>query len=69
MMTVFYMRSSGRIKVCLTGEHEFEMFGEEEADYRSIYGRVILPQDDFVIRNLLEYKVIGEKLVLERGAD
>ena len=66
MMTIFYMKSNGKIKVCLTGEHYFSIFGEEEEDYELIYNRIVFPQDDFVIRNLLDYRVLSGVLVLTK---
>ena len=66
MMTIFYMRSSGKIKVCLTGEYGMEFFGEEEEDYALIYGYIHVPEDEFVIRNLLDHKILNGEVVFTR---
>ena len=67
MMTIFYMKSNGSIKVCLTGDYNMSFFGDEAADYELIYGFIIIPEDDFIVRNLLEHKVIDGSVVFVRG--
>jgi len=66
MMTIFYMRSNGKIKVCLTGEYDMAFFGDEQEDYALIYGFIQVPEDGFIVRNLLEHQVIDGKVIFVR---
>lgn len=62
------MKSNGRIKVCITGTHDMSFFGDEQEDYETIYGCLVVPEDDFIIRNLLDHKVVNGEVVFSRAA-
>lgn len=56
-MTIFYSKSSGEIKALATGIQDMNYFGTDKDDYSIIWDCVVLPKDNFVLRNYQQFKV------------
>lgn len=64
-MTVFYSKSTGDIKVTASGDQDFNFFGSDQADYRLIYGRIVIEDDEYVRMNPNLFTIADEQLKLK----
>lgn len=58
VMTIHYFKSSGEIYATATGEQHIEiMYGSHAEDFLLILDEIIIPFDEFVLRNSDKFKV------------
>lgn len=60
-ITLFYSKSTSKIKLYCTGEQSMDYFGEDKEDYN--YDFIIVDYDIFILNNLESFKVEDGKLV------
>jgi hypothetical protein len=51
MMTIFYSKSTGFIRVVISTEVDFNYFGVDESDFRLIYDKMNIEYDQQVLQN------------------
>ncbi|MPN57028.1 hypothetical protein SDC9_204722 [bioreactor metagenome] len=56
-MTVFYLKSSGKIKTIATGVHDMNIYSDEKEDMSLIIDFIIVDKNDFIFNNITLYKV------------
>lgn len=61
-MTLFYSKSSGKITTACTGIADFSVFADEASDFEQIWGCVVKPIDNAVLRNMSIYVINLETL-------
>lgn len=66
-MTLFYSKRTGDIKNFVTGESDMGFYGDDEPDFAEIWDYVILPRDDYVLNNFLQFKIEDGKPKLKNG--
>ncbi|WP_250675557.1 hypothetical protein LZ906_007910 [Paraclostridium ghonii] len=59
-LTLFYSKSTGKIKLHCTGEQSMDYFGEDKCDYN--YDFIIVDYDSFILNNLDKFKIVDRKL-------
>jgi hypothetical protein len=65
-MTVIYNKRTGGIKAIFTGIQDMDtLYGDEAEDYKLIWGEIVIPKDEFVLSNTLQFRVNIETLALE----
>lgn len=68
-MTIYYSKSSGDIKSYCTGVQDMSLFGENTNDFSVIWDFVVLPKDDYVLKNWQNFRYNAEKKQLEIKQD
>lgn len=63
-MTVFFSKSTGKIKALCQGVQGFEFFGEDSVDMEMILDRLITEYNPKVMANMDFYMVTEGKLVV-----
>ena len=63
-VTLFYMKSSGKIKGFCTGVQTMDYFGEDKEDYSLIMNFIVVNKEDFNLDLREFYRVNDEKLIL-----
>lgn len=66
-MTIFYRKANGEIKQFATGIQGFEIFGEEQEDYKLIWDMIILDRDEYVLKNIKDF-IIKENILMLKEA-
>lgn len=66
-MTIFYRKANGEIKQFATGIQGFEMFGEEQEDYKLIWNIIILDRDEYVLKNIKDFIIKDNILMLKEA--
>jgi len=56
-MTIFYSKSSGEIKNFATGIQDMNFYTNDKDDFSIIRDYVVLPKDDFVLKNIDQFKI------------
>ena len=56
-MTIFYSKRTGDIKGASSGIQDMSVYGEDCTDYSLIFSYIVLPIDDYVIRNIKQFKI------------
>lgn len=64
-ITLFFMKSSGKIKGFCSGIQTMSYFGDEEEDYSKIIGCLTVAEDEININNRDYYRVEKDKLVFK----
>jgi len=63
-MTVFYMKSSGKIKAIATGMQDLSIYGDEKEDMALIIDFIVVDKNDFILNNFNLYKVENKETKL-----
>lgn len=66
-MTIFYRKANGEIKQFATGIQDFNLFGEEQEDYKLIWDMVILDRDDYVLKNIKDFIINNNQAMLKEA--
>jgi hypothetical protein len=56
-MTIFYSKSNGSIKGAGSGIQNMNIYGDDAEDYSLIWDFIVLPIDDYVIKNVQLFKI------------
>lgn len=64
-ITVFFMKSSGKIKGFCSGIQTMSYFGDEEEDYNKIIGCITVNEDEINLDNRDYYRVENNNLVFK----
>lgn len=65
-MTIFYFKSNGDIYSACTGTQDINIFfGEHSNDLKLILDSVVLTNDDYVLRNIRQFKIDITKTPVE----
>lgn len=65
-MTLFYSENTGEIKLCVSGDVDFNVFCGNEADMRSFCKRTIIDRNDEIMKNSHEYIIDLNKNILTK---
>lgn len=57
MMTLFYRKKTGEIKIIMSDACTFDAFGNEKEDYEQIWDYIQMPVDEVVRRNRAQFMV------------
>lgn len=70
VITIIYFKSSGEIYVVATGEQHIEvMYGSHAQDFLLILDEIIIPYDEYVLKNSDKFKVNIETKEIEMIAE
>lgn len=50
-MTIYYRKANGEIRYAIAGIQSMELFGDEKEDYELIWDFIVLPRDEYVMKN------------------
>lgn len=50
-MTAYFRRANGEIKHIIPGIQDMSLFGDEQDDYKLIWEYIVLPRDEYAIKN------------------
>lgn len=64
-ITLFFMKSSGKIKGFCSGIQTMNYFGDEKEDYSKIIDYLIVTEDEININNRDYYRVENNKLIFK----
>jgi hypothetical protein len=64
-MTIFYRKANGEIKAIMSDACDMSAFGEEQEDYELIWDYIVLPVDEYVRFNLVQFYVDLETKTLK----
>lgn len=61
-MTLYYSKSSGKVKGFCGGENDMGYFGEDEDDFSKIYNFLVADSDDYVMDNYEQFKIVDNEI-------
>ena len=62
-MTIFYSKSTGKIKSIISGKQDMNVFGEDKEDYN--YDFLLMEKDEYIFNNFDRFEVIDKKVYLK----
>lgn len=62
-ITLYYSKSTGKIKNFATGIHDMRFYGDDIDDYSKIYDFIVVDYDKFIENNFNNFTVINGSLV------
>ena len=62
LMTIFYSKSTGKIKAIVSGKQNMNVYGEDKSDYN--YGFLVVDRDEYVFNNFNKFLIKDKKVVL-----
>jgi hypothetical protein len=62
IITLFYMKKSGVIKCYCSGKQTLDYYGPEKEDVVDLINYVYVEYDEFLLKNIKDYKVINGKV-------
>ena len=65
LMTIFYSKSTGKIKSIISGKQDMNVFGEDKEDYN--YDFLLMEKDEYIFNNFDRFEVIDKKVYLKEG--
>ena len=68
-MTIFYSKRNGDIKSYTTGITDMGYFGDDEEDMKIIYDFVVVDLDNYVLDNINQFAIEGERVKLKENVD
>lgn len=63
LMTIFYSKSTGKIKSIISGKQDMNVFGEDKEDYN--YDFLLMEKDEYIFNNFDRFEVIDKKVYLK----
>ncbi|MDB8553246.1 hypothetical protein [Turicibacter sanguinis] len=60
VMTVFFVKRTGKIKMIADGRQDMSMFGDDEIEQSMIWDYVVVEKDDFIKDNTNQFYVDSE---------
>lgn len=67
IVTLFYMKRTGRIKAYCSGAQTMAFYGDDAEDYSIIMDCIVVPYDEFIVTNREYHKVINGVVKFERS--
>ncbi|MCX0353284.1 hypothetical protein LI064_01945 [Clostridium perfringens] len=62
LMTIFYSKSTGKIKTIVSGKQNMNVYGDDKSDYN--YGFLVVKKDDYLFNNFNKFLIKDKKVVL-----
>lgn len=61
-ITLFYSKSTGKVKNFATGEHDMNFYGSDKEDFEQIYDFIVVDYDKFIENNFNHFVVVDGNL-------
>lgn len=65
VITIFYSKQTGRVKSYVTGDQDYNYFGDDKEDFKIVYGRLVVEEDEYIYHNFEKMIVVDDVLKIK----
>lgn len=66
MFTIYFLKRNGKIAYYYHGKFDMSIFGDFQQDYEQIFDFIVTEYDEYLERNIINYRVNTETKQLEQ---